>query len=61
LFPEDGAGETGWDVALWHNGTHSREWEQLDLNETHGVTEIVSIRFDPRIVLNNCTEKNEAQ
>jgi hypothetical protein len=30
-------------VALWHNGTHSREWEQLDLNETDGVIEVVSI------------------
>ncbi|PQE06216.1 raffinose synthase Sip1 protein [Rutstroemia sp. NJR-2017a BBW] len=42
LFPEDGAEETGWDVALWHNGTHSREWEQLDLNETDGVIEVLN-------------------
>ncbi|PQE03585.1 raffinose synthase Sip1 protein [Rutstroemia sp. NJR-2017a BVV2] len=42
LFPEGGAEETGWDVALWHNGTHSREWEQLDLNETDGLIEVLN-------------------
>ncbi|KAM3064699.1 hypothetical protein ACMFMG_011270 [Clarireedia jacksonii] len=42
LFPEVDASDTGWDVAVWHNGTHSREWEQLDLNEAYGEIDLLN-------------------